>query len=102
GRVPGRMDHVGAVFAVRLGSSRLLRAVPRRNIFAVSRQELVDVLKRQLRWILAAPTCQRRADWLGRLVAGDVVATEATVPADRPPGDILDLFLRAVIGILVT
>ena len=56
-----------------------------------------DVLERQLRRVLAAPVGQRRADRLGRFVAGNVVAAEAAVAAERAAGDVLELPLRAVV-----
>ena len=44
---------------------------------------------------------QRRADRLGRFVAGNVVAAEAAVPAERAAGDVLELPLRAIVVVLV-
>ena len=46
--------------------------------------------------VLAAPIGQRRADRLGRFVAGNVVAAEAAVAAERPAGHVIELPLRAV------
>ena len=59
-------------------------------------EERLDVLERQLRRILAAPAGQRRADRLGRFVAGNVVAAEAAVAAERAAGDVFELLLRAI------
>src|SRR5262245_26343168 len=54
-------------------------------------QECADVFKRQLRRILAAPIGQRRADRLSRFVAGDIVAAEAAVTAQRSTSHIFKL-----------
>ena len=75
---------------------RMRRRPARRHEFAVRRQELADVLERELGRILAAPAGQRRADRLGRFVARNVVAAEAAVAAERTAGHVLELPLRAI------
>src|SRR5262249_13316345 len=62
-----------------------------RHVLTVDRQELVDVFKRQLRWVLATPARERRTDRLRRLVARNIVAAKATIAAQRTSTNIFEL-----------
>ena len=63
--------------------------------------KLLDVLKGELRGFLATPIGQRRADRFFPFEAGDVVAAEAAVFADRTTRDILLQCLLAIAEVLL-
>src|SRR4051812_38171198 len=72
-------------------SCRRAAPVARRDELTVRCEEFIDVLERQLRRILTAPTCQRRADRLCRFVAGNIMAAETAVPTNRSATHIVEL-----------